>query len=87
MAKIKVFCLNSATEIIIFGDEEKREIKKGNTYYVDDNYYEDVLIGISVYEWDEIVYKFWDLGFFLKKDLITLQEWREQQINKILEND
>ena len=86
MAKIKVICIKPSKTISIFYDDEHHEIKQGHIYYVNEDHYEDFLTAVFVYEWDDVVNKFWELGLFYKNSLQTIQELRNYKINKILEN-
>ena len=74
---IKVFCIKSFKYSV-----SKKEIIKGNIYFT--------ISVITTPNWSIIpIYNNNEefLGTFHKMDFITLDEWRDQQIDKILEND
>ena len=77
MKKIKLICIKT-TDGVKCNDNfnYNATIKKGEIFIVNDISYDPV---------DEIYISSCDVaGFYHKKDFITLEEFREQQLNKIL---
>lgn len=59
----------------------KREVKKGIVYFTYPNYFYNKWDVIPIFEKEDSDYL---LSTFYKKYFITLDEWRNQQIDKIL---
>ena len=74
---IKVICIKNHNDFI----DEAQGIKKGVIYFTYNDYFiVNNIIHVYTSPKNETY-----LGTFLKYHFLTLDEWREQKINKILE--
>ena len=76
---IKVVCIETNKH-----QYTKKEIKKGVIYLTYPNYFYSTWDIIPIFENEDSENLF---STFFKKYFISLEEWREQRISKILEND
>ena len=80
---IKVICIKNCKSF--FGDDNFYELIPYKLYYIKEENYKDYGNPCELYGIYDKIFHYKYIGLYESNNFITLQEWRQQRINKILD--